>query len=59
MYKHDDIHKTGNEKLVATPPEEDQATQTGNMHGKYDEVFSRYVCKQFARPTDMQTLKLI
>jgi len=39
MGKHDVIHRTGSTVLVATLPEEDQATITDNMHRKFSEVW--------------------
>ena len=34
--KYDVIHKTGSTQHNSTPPNEDRAMATGNMHKKYD-----------------------
>jgi len=35
----EDINKTGNTKHIATPQEEDRATDRDNMHRKFGEVW--------------------
>jgi len=37
MSKHDVIHKTGSTERLTVPPEEDQATATGNMQQNFGE----------------------
>ena len=36
--KYDVIHKTGSTQRIATPPEEEPDTATGNIHRKFAEV---------------------
>ena len=56
MCKHDVIHKTGNTKCIATPPDEDRATDVANVHKKFGEdrtCSSGHVLAD--RETDRQT----
>jgi len=52
MCKHDVIHKTGSTQRIATLPEQDRATATGNMHRKLGED---RVCSSEDMIADKQT----
>jgi len=58
MAKRDVIHKSGS--TYATPPEEDRATATGDLHTKFRDDRSSGSRDMLAdRQTDTQTDKLI
>jgi len=38
--KYDVIHKTGSAQLIALLSEEDRATSTGNMYGKFGDIWT-------------------
>ena len=56
MAKRDVIHETGSTWYIATPPEEDRATATGDLHTKFREDQSSYSRDMLAdKQTDKQT----
>jgi len=40
MAKHSIIDKTGSTQHIATPPEKNRVTDTGNVHRKFGEVWA-------------------
>jgi len=58
MQKHDIIHKTGSIQHRTTPPKDDRATATGNIHRKYGEFPRCEICKHTNNHNTLNPLDL-